>query len=254
MRRWLVALLLVSVAASPLLGPSRKEILKHLNGRHPERAVEAADRYLQSFPGDAQAHFLRARARRLSGDRQGALEDLARARALGGDRPEFLLEEFSLTGDRRTALLLGDSRGRFLAGEPPGDRGTFVQAVWWAEDGRRRLQAGDDRGAEEAFEEALKRVPDLGRVRAYRSLARGEGLPPDLDVSTDPGFDVESVAEWLMRSERPGVHGEAWTLYYRGRVLEHLGREKEAREAFRVAARALKQSPNPELKILLQNR
>ena len=127
-------------------------------------------------------HLLRAEVQQRLGHREASGESLRRAASLPPDAPwpdPFRQEVEGLKADRQTRLDRAQAlqgRGEFeeAQGVLEGLEGDYPGTAPFLE-GRRRLQAGDARGAARDFREAIRLAPDFAQGHFWLGVALREG-------------------------------------------------------------------------------
>lgn len=237
-----------AIALQPWFGYSyawRGAALQDL-GRWAEskRALDAGLAMAITYPADAHALHLRARARARLGDWAGAVDD--RTAAFGLNPKYAWLPDGANAADAARARV----ELRRARDARPGHAWTLA----WS--GQMFLAAGDARGAERALSSVLRRVPGHAWARTWRAEARlalGRGAEAESDLRTalraEPGLcrASERLAQSLLSRgrltqalavlERCALGNPVSARFFalRADVLRRLGRHAPAVESARAA-------------------
>lgn len=225
------ALLAITLAGAALAQEAELRQMRDLLARGYYNSAARLDgpNVVAAYPDDAEARFLYARALYLSGDADGARDELQRARQLREHEP---VEYLHLDGLLRAAE--GDRAGALAAlREAFQDSGAYEHAMDWA---RIAWQLGELDTALEAYALAAqtqrgRREPwphlDRGRILAFRGDAQEaiEALERAIEV-----FEEEDAGASRLPSP---AYVEAF--YRLGRVYERLGDLERADLNYRAA-------------------
>ncbi len=198
-----------------------------------ENAIEACDRALALDGDHSRALFLRAMAKRETGDREGALLDLDHVIELVPDSPEYFYERGTLkyyVQDYRGAVVDFDA---FLELVPDSE---FILQL----SGESKMQLQDYAGAVADYSRALEldpQNPEVHYLRAYAQMEREdyEGAIRDftavMDIPPRGGMEIDRSDMALVRraevkrraGDFPGAQADC------DRALERNDGELEAR-------------------------
>lgn len=229
--------------------------LVELAGRLDEGAIEPVVRELESItervPGFAVAHLLLARAYRLRGDRERALEALSRCWFWLGDAPGIREEYLALARSEE----IGRAEGSDDSAQPEGSDES-AQPEEDADPGAEPPVPAGDR-PEELEADLQERFGDPDEVEDVEDLdtlireLEGARISPEPDVGStgDPAEDEEAdekggevVSETLARIYERQKEYAAAAEAYRELSEEHPDRSEEFREKSKEMERRARQS------------